>query len=377
MNAKQLRTWLFPFHRYVGLAVGLLIVIVGLTGSLLVFQPEIDQFLVRQRFGAIVPQAEMLPVQTLLANVEQAFPDLKLDSIHFQRSPDLPQTVWLQSPDEKWTEALFNPYTGEVVGSRQWETSLLGFALELHYQLLAGDVGTIVVGIVALLLFLLCLSGIMLWPGWRKLVSGFKIKWNAHPKRFNFDLHKVVGITAAVFLGMISFTGFMWNFHEFTDPLVYAVTLTPKPVDPVSTPIPGQVPLSLDELLPKSTAAFPQAKTTYINLPDGPDAAVRIGKKQPQERLHWGMSRVYLDQYTGEVVQLRDSQNPSRPEAVFNAFIAMHYGTFGGILTRILYVFVGLTPLILLITGFVMYRYRHQQKSRLSEPTESIEISRG
>ncbi|MEH2463939.1 PepSY-associated TM helix domain-containing protein [Nostoc sp.] len=39
---------------------------------------------------------------------------------------------------------------------------------------------------------------------------------------------------------------------------------------------------------------------------------------------------------------------------VLNSFEPLHYGTFGGILTRILYVFVGLAPLILFITGFVI-----------------------
>jgi len=41
-----------------------------------------------------------------------------------------------------------------------------------------------------------------------------------------------------------------------------------------------------------------------------------------------------------------------------------HYGTFGGLPTRILYVFVGLSPLILFITGFVMWWFRRKQKGK-------------
>lgn len=42
--------------------------------------------------------------------------------------------------------------------------------------------------------------------------------------------------------------------------------------------------------------------------------------------------------------------------------------TFGGLPTRILYVFVGLAPLILFITGFVMWkhRYRTKEKNKIS-----------
>jgi uncharacterized iron-regulated membrane protein len=49
-------------------------------------------------------------------------------------------------------------------------------------------------------------------------------------------------------------------------------------------------------------------------------------------------------------------------DKVMDAFTPMHYGTFGGILTRILYVFVGLSPLILFVTGSVMWWYRPRKK---------------
>lgn len=45
-------------------------------------------------------------------------------------------------------------------------------------------------------------------------------------------------------------------------------------------------------------------------------------------------------------------------DRILNSFTPLHYGTFGGIPTRILYVFVGLAPTVLLVTGFFMWRYR-------------------
>ncbi|MEH2243424.1 PepSY-associated TM helix domain-containing protein [Nostoc sp.] len=49
---------------------------------------------------------------------------------------------------------------------------------------------------------------------------------------------------------------------------------------------------------------------------------------------------------------------------VLNSFPSLHYGTFGGLPTRILYVFIGLAPLILFVTGFVMWQYRYKGKNR-------------
>ncbi|MEI1377933.1 PepSY-associated TM helix domain-containing protein [Nostoc sp. UHCC 0926] len=94
----------------------------------------------------------------------------------------------------------------------------------LHYTLLGGDIGYNFVGIIGLLMFFMSITGIILWPGWRRLISGFKIKWNAHPKRVNFDVHKVAGFVAAVFLIFAFFTGFCWSFSEFVNPMIYALT---------------------------------------------------------------------------------------------------------------------------------------------------------
>jgi uncharacterized iron-regulated membrane protein len=48
----------FPLHRYLGLAVGLLLIIVGITGSVLMFQREIDRAIVAHQFRTVVPQED-------------------------------------------------------------------------------------------------------------------------------------------------------------------------------------------------------------------------------------------------------------------------------------------------------------------------------
>ncbi|WP_017653590.1 PepSY-associated TM helix domain-containing protein [Fortiea contorta] len=364
MNSKPLRNTVFYLHRYIGLFVGLILIIVGLTGSLLVFQKELNQFQIRQEFGQVIPQEQRVPIDTVLENIKTSFasqPNFKLSGINTPPDPHIPYRAFLQSPKEERLEVFVNPYTGVVMGSRQWEKTIIGLTYKLHYQLLAGDIGQIIVGIAALLLLILSITGIVLWPGWRKLIAGFKIKLQAHPKRVNFDIHKVTGVVAAVFLTMIAFTGFCWNFYDQAQPTIHAVTFTPIRPTPVSQPIAGKSALSLTEILPKADAALPGAITTFIRLPQKPDGVFLIGKKLPQENSDdYGESRVYLNQYTGEILQLTNGLKLSRADHVLSWFTPMHYGTFGGLTTRILYVFVGIAPLILLFTGFVMYRYHRQ-----------------
>ena len=373
---KQIRNLTFYLHRYIGLFVGLVLTITGLTGSLLVFEKEIDQFLIAQQFGIVVPQESHVPIESVLDTVKTAYakqPDFKVLGINILRNPHVPLSVLLQSTDEQRTEVFINPYTGAIMGSRQWEQTLIGLTFKLHYELLAGKVGEIIVGIVAILLLILSITGIVLWPGWRKLIAGFKIKWHAHPKRVNFDIHKVIGMIAAVFLTMIAFTGMCWNFYGFSKPLIYLATLTPIPAEPVSQPIEGKSPLALSYILKTADAALPGAVTTYIRLPQTPSGVFTIGKKLPQETAEYGYSGVALDQYTGKVVQLQNGLKPSRADFVLNSFAPLHYGTFWGLPTRILYVFVGLTPLVLSITGFVMWWLRYKGKNHQQQTRDMVE----
>ncbi|MBE9168769.1 PepSY domain-containing protein [Pleurocapsales cyanobacterium LEGE 06147] len=362
MKVKRLRSLTFYLHRYIRLAVGLILVIVGLTGSILVFREEIDHFLLLQRTGTIVPQGNPLPIQTLLETLQPLaakHPNLTISAVSFYPKPTDPIRFWLTDNGRWEIAATLNPYTGKLLDTYNFWTSFSGFFYSLHYELLAGEIGLKIVGIVALLTFVLSFTGLILWPGWRKLMAGFKIKWNAHPKRVNFDIHKVVGMIAAVFLAMTAFTGFCWNFYDVTVPIIYAATFTPEPTAVVSTPIAHQTPITPDVALLKANAALPEGRVTYLGLPTKPEDTYSISKKLPNEN---GNSFVYIDRYSGKVLRVDDSPQAKLGDRILNSFTPLHYGTFGGLLTRILYVFVGLAPTILLITGFVMWRYRRRVK---------------
>lgn len=208
MPAKSLRNRIVSVHRYLGLILGLIAVIVGLTGSLLVFHTEIDQFGTAQTFGQVVPQGERLPLMALFNQVKAIYddqPDYKIDRIypygsHTKESRlDLPVEVSIIGPQDQSIHALLNPYTGKLLSTKSWDRGFFDGVYQLHYALLMGNTGIYIVGGVAFLMVILVLTGMVLWPGWRKLSTGFKIKWKTHPKRLNFDLHKFTGIILGAF----------------------------------------------------------------------------------------------------------------------------------------------------------------------------------
>ena len=73
MHSKKLRDFVFRLHRYIGLAVGLIALIIGLTGSLLVFHDEISDLHLHRQIGRITPEGERLPVEVILNTVKKAY----------------------------------------------------------------------------------------------------------------------------------------------------------------------------------------------------------------------------------------------------------------------------------------------------------------
>jgi uncharacterized iron-regulated membrane protein len=360
MTSKQVRDVVFIAHRYIGLVVGLLAAAIALTGSLLIIngwtEPLFEPKVVR-------PQAvEPLAIAEIANKAQSLIPNLTLESLEIPQEVTKPIKGWWLAGEDKWTHASINPYTGEFLGQPKPDSAYTNFLWELHINLLGGEKGAYIAGIVGLLTTILCVTGIMLWPGWRRLATGFKIKWNAKPKRLNFDLHKVVGIVAAVFLSMAMFTGFIWNYHTWTTPAIYAATFSPQTAagnEPVSKVIPGKLPLQFsDSLLAKASAALPEGKVTSIYFPTKPTGVFTVNKKVNGKEVN-----AVIDRYSGEIIKVNDlTTKKSLGDRVMDSFIPLHFGTFAGLPSRIFYVLVGLSPTFLLITGFIMYRYRRRTK---------------
>jgi uncharacterized iron-regulated membrane protein len=237
----------------------------------------------------------------LVAIAKQAQPNLTLEGLDLPKQLTEPVTAWWLAPGDKWSSALLNPYTGEFLNTPKIEgDSYSKFLYDVHITLMGGEWGGYVAGIVGLLSTVLCITGVVLWPGWRKLATGFKIKWNAHIKRLNFDLHKVAGIIAAVFLAMAMFTGFIWNYGAWANPLIYALTFSPQPAADVSSQaIAGKSPLPITALLAKASAALPSGNITAISLPTESTGVIRVSKQLPNQ----SVVSVSLDQFSGEILK--------------------------------------------------------------------------
>jgi uncharacterized iron-regulated membrane protein len=374
MNLKGPRNLIFIAHRYIGLSVGILAAAIGLTGSLLIIHGWTEQLFSQSAQSISIPtNAQPLSLPELIVKAKALQPNLTLESLNLPQTVTEPVTAWFTAA-EQWTEVSLNPYTGAMMGTPSQESeSYTSFLYDIHINLLGREWGVYVAGLVGLLATILCVSGIILWPGWRKLTTGFKIKWNANIKRLNFDLHKVAGIIAAVFLAMAMGTGFIWNFGTWINPVIYALTFSPPPaeIELVSKLIANQPPIAVNaDLIQTASAALPQGNITSIYFPTQPDGVIRVNKTINEQEVS-----ATLDQYSGKVIKV---ENPllqkSLGDRVMDSFYPVHFGTFAGEASRILYVFVGLSPTILLTTGFIMWRHRRQPMKLQKTPHDTHKL---
>jgi uncharacterized iron-regulated membrane protein len=201
------RRALFQIHLWVGIATGLYIAIIALTGSILVYRNEI--------YRAFSPQPRLvadagtpLSADDLEAAVRLTFPDARIVVVEPGPTPGHAADVTLEIDGER-TRRLVHPATGADLGP----TLPLGYRvsawmLDLHDNLLGGPTGRRVNGIGALALLVLCATGLIVWwPGvsrWRRSVL---VDVRANWKRLNWSLHSVLGFWFFAFILMWSLTG--------------------------------------------------------------------------------------------------------------------------------------------------------------------------
>jgi uncharacterized iron-regulated membrane protein len=366
----KLRQIALILHRYVGAMVGILLAIVSLTGSSLVFWKEINVFLNPQMFQ-VIPQGDRVSVQFAIDTIRSAYPPWQLNFLELPRALDSVYTARMLLNSGDFAYVYLNPYTGEVLGSQQWGRTVMSFIYNFHVSLLGGKAGETVVGICGLLLLLLTVTGIILWPGWKKLVVGFAIRWRAAPQLLNYDLHKVGGVLSCVFLIAIASTGTAMIFHTQFKGAIYSLVGTPKLLELTSTIVANAPPVTADIILQKADLALP-GKTIYITFPSKRQGTFVVRKKLIGDIHPNGSSNVYLDRYSGQVLRVENGFTAPVASQIINLLFPVHIGAFGGLATRILYVFIGLTPTLLSITGLLLWRRRQWRLAQRREASRQI-----
>ena len=360
----RIRRVIFNFHLYMGLAAGLFLVLSGLTGSMIVFREEIETLIHPEWMQADVASnnSNAVSLQTVVDTVKRAYPQDKLLSVRMPRGPQ--QTYLLKMNDAHGLFVYADPYSGKLLGGHRQDETFMGWLALVHTELLIGERGKTILGVSALLLLCMSVTGLILWwPRNGKISRGLKISWSVPTKKLVFDIHRALGIYAVLFLLIIAFTGISLVFNKPVAEFVnFLAASPPRPAPPPSNPDGrGRVNLSIDDLLREADRILP-APTTWVNFPQTPQASVVVRKKLPEEWHPNGRSFIYFDQYTGKVLFVENALTASVGTRIYNNLYPLHIGETGGLTTRVLQLLIGFSPLILFATGYIMWRNRSKVK---------------
>lgn len=365
----MLRRAIFLIHLYLGLTLGLIAALLGLSGSLLVFSHEIDERLNPQLLHASVKQ-QVAPVQPLLKKLKREYPKAKLQFIRVPQEPGGVYEIWM---DKGQFLAYANPHTGNLTGGRAARKSLPGFLFDLHTKLLLGDAGNKLNGVTGIALFLLGITGLYLWwprGGRSEFKTGrwrgaFTIRRGANPVRVAYDLHRVIGVFSVLLLCLVSATGAALIFDDAAIALISTITRDKaKSGKPKSKVVEGASTISLDQAVSTARSTFPDAQVTRITPALKKDAPIAIRLRFPTEMHQNGTSNVYIDRYSGKVLQA-DSALEAGPTARAVALrYPLHTGRWAGLFSRILQVLLGLVPAILYFSGLYVWWAKARKKRR-------------
>ena len=361
----RLRRTVRRLHLWLGLGLGGLLVLLGLTGSVLVFYPELD--------AALHPEIRVEGPgrpdwDRALATVRRAFPD-KGGPWRFEAAatsgaiparyydpPEragrdfAPMMVWL-APDG--SRVLRRDYWGEYAAT---------FIYDLHYRLLLGRTGGAILGWTGFALLALLLSGLWAWWPRGSWAKALRLKRGGHPQRSLRDWHKLAGLGGTVFLLLLTVTGIMLELPGESDAALRAVGLQvdPAPAVPSPDPSPSRS-VRVSEAVTVARAALPGARIAWIETPPVAGGHFRVRMQvhsDPSRR--FPHSFVWVDGGNGRVVAVQDAGKAGAGTTVNNWLHPLHDGSAGGLAGRLLACLAGLLPGVLFVTGLLRWRGRRR-----------------
>jgi uncharacterized iron-regulated membrane protein len=351
-----MRRALLQVHLCLGLIAGLFLVILGLTGSVMAFEGDIDHWL-HPAFW-YVTEGRPLAEGDLIAGVERQLAPARVAAVEISQQRNLAQRMQLSDR----SAVTVNPYTGAVLGRRTGPTRTemwLGTIHQIHLRLARdgraawAPAGKIIVSYAGLALFLLAPTGFVLW--WRTRRTS--IHWKASCFKIFFEAHQVIGIYAGMFLWIAAFTGMLIGFDS-GEKAIYALTHSTRPTferSPQSTPAPGAAPISVDRAIAVAQQAVPDAAVDLLLLPLNPKGVYQVILRVPEETSGSAHSSVVIDQFSGRPLAVHNFLTDSQGYRWIRFNRSIHTGDIGGLAGHIVMSLSSLLLVAMVATGVVIW----------------------
>ncbi|GGK79007.1 PepSY-associated TM helix domain-containing protein [Rufibacter glacialis] len=405
-------------HLWLGLASGLVLFVVCLTGTIFTFHTEIEEMLEPEKYKVEVPANAVALSPDVLIGQLQAAQKGKVTALQIPQDPAKPYRLTLKKGEGgkggkpegakaktgegpkaeaagpvagkggkggkggpgggRGTTYLVNQYTGEVKGTTEGPAHGFFEAVEgLHRTLLvkreSGELnpGKIIVGASTIIFVFIILTGLVIWfpkklKNWKQ---GLKVKTSGNWKRINHDLHNSLGFYSSFLLLIMALTGLCWSFDWYRQGASAVLgdqifkQRSEKPMTSDLAAISNQKP-GLSQLIQTTNGLLPYEGNYRITLPADSAAAVVLSKTQSGFFALSAADKVQLDQYTGQPLKVEKFADKKWNEKVAASVKALHLGDIFGTFSKIIYFICCLIATSLPITGTLIWWNKLKKKSK-------------
>ncbi|MEO1052213.1 MAG: PepSY-associated TM helix domain-containing protein [Bacteroidota bacterium] len=375
---RHQKKWFAQWHAWAGIFAGSILIVVSLTGTLLVFEEELDVWLYPELFE-FEKSGEVMPLNQVFHQIRAEHPRMHFESI-FQFPKRNGCYMSFYEDNDEFRQAVINPYTAEITGTRVYGDSVMGFIRNLHRTLLVPKVGKYIVGIASLFMVILMITGLRLWipKHWGLIKERLTIKKGASFKRQNYDLHNSLGFYFSPFITLISITGVAITFSPFVVLALFLVNFqSPQSIGDIlgkqSTYVADNNSLGIDHILTIAATDMPEAEIRGFSIPRDSVGVYNVNFTEDGYAVTGDNSFAMYDQYTGERLLNTDKDFANSSKLVLNWLTPIHYGTFGGMTTRIIALLASIAAPILFITGFIIWWGRWKKRHQKSSTEDHLE----
>jgi len=209
-----LRRVLFQIHLWTGIGVGVYVLVISVSGSVLVYRNELYRTFSPQP-TVVAGSGESIAMEELKSAARRAYPGYEVTDVRKGETANHAVEITLKHGKEM-KRRLLHPFTGEDLGDPvPAGFRFTAWLLDLHDNLLSGETGRRINGVGALFVTLLCLTGaIIWWPGIKSWRRSLTLEHRANWKRLNWSLHSALGFWFFAFIFLWGITGMYLSFPQ-------------------------------------------------------------------------------------------------------------------------------------------------------------------
>lgn len=348
-NAKASRLW-WKVHAWVGLKLCILMSFILATGTLAVVAHEIDWLLHPAMRVSPLPATDQVAWGAIERKVRETHPNWIIRTLEAPIDRWFAAEAIVATPEGEIRRVHAHPETGQVQGDTSWFNTQR-FLRDAHRHLLLPLwFGLPLVGLFGVVLLVSGVTSLVVYKKWWR---GY-LKWPRAraPRTFWGDIHRVAGIWTLPFLFLIGLTGLWYLVEELglEAPDHKRIGKVTAEAAPPAQDLSSQVAIA--------TRRFPGLEPRYIIYPRSWAETTRVEGDATAILVRHRSNAVELDPRSGDVLLIARGEGLSAHQRISEMADPLHFGTFGGLATKLLWFLFGLLLTALSLTGAYIYALR-------------------